>query len=303
MTIETREAPASSPPDEAIHSDEQAAGGLAQEKRRIRLDELPGVALGWLRAAAPALLLGVAVLALWQLVTASGAVSSYFLPAPGDVLRVWLRGVGLSGSSSRAMPLLLSYGLTTLVESVAGFLLGTAIAIPLGYGIARSQALARALQPYMAAMQALPAIALAPLLTVWLGYDLPSVIALCALIVFFPMVVNTALGLRTLDRDLLDAARVAGADGWTLFRYMEFPLALPSILAGLRVGLTLSITGAVVGEFVVGVQGLGGLLIIASSQYDKPLVFATLLTLALLAAILYGLARLAERRFSYMEAL
>ena len=87
------------------------------------------------------------------------------------------------------------------------------------------------------------------------------------------------------------------------FRYMEFPLALPSILAGLRVGLTLSITGAVVGEFVAGAQGLGGLLIIARSQSDRPLEFATLLTLSLLAAMLYGLARLAERRFSYMEAL
>jgi NitT/TauT family transport system permease protein len=263
---------------------------------------LPSRTIGWLRAAAPALLLGVAALALWQLVTASRAISTYFLPTPTDVLQAWLRGVGLSGSSSHTTPLLLRFGLTTLMESVAGFLLGAAIAIPLGYGIARSQALARALQPYMAAMQAIPAIALAPLLTLWLGYDSPSVIALCALIVFFPMVVNTALGLRTIDRDLLDAARVAGADGWNLFRYMEFPLALPSILAGLRVGLTLSITGAVVGEFVVGDKGLGALLIIASSQSDKPLEFATLFTLGLLAAILYGLARLAERRFSYMEA-
>ncbi|HEY7094079.1 MAG TPA: ABC transporter permease [Ktedonobacterales bacterium] len=302
MTIETQEASATSPPDVVIQSDERA-GGAAPDKRPIRLATLLSAALGWLRVAAPALLLGVAILALWQLVTASRAISAYYLPAPADVLQAWLRGVGLSGSSTRAAPLLLRYGLTTLMESVAGFLLGTAIAIPLGYGIARSQALARALQPYMAAMQALPAVALAPLLTLWLGYDSPPVIALCALIVFFPMVVNTALGLRTLDRDLLDAARVAGAEGWTLFRFIEFPLALPSILAGLRVGLTLSITGAVVGEFVVGDQGLGGLLMIASYQSDKPLVFATLLTLSVLAAILYGLARLAERRFSYMEAL
>jgi NitT/TauT family transport system permease protein len=302
MTLETRKPPATSPPDEATESDERE-GGAAPDKRSIRLATLPSAALGWLRAAAPALLLGITVLALWQLVTVTGAVLPYYLPAPGDVLRAWLREVGLSGSSSHTTPQLLSYGLTTLMESVAGFLLGTAIAIPLGYGIARSQALARALQPYMAAMQALPAIALAPLLTMWLGYDSPPVIALCALIVFFPMVVNTALGLRTLDRDLLDAARVAGAEGWTLFRYMEFPLALPSILAGLRVGLTLSITGAVVGEFVAGGQGLGELLIVASSQSNRPLEFATLLTLALLAAILYAVARLAERRFSYMEAL
>jgi NitT/TauT family transport system permease protein len=302
MTIEMREAPATASQDALIPSDERA-DDTALARRQIRLDALPGIALGWLRAAAPALMLGMAVLALWQLVTVTGAVLPYYLPAPADVLQTWLRGVGLSGSSSHTMPLLLRYGLTTLKESIAGFLLGTAIAIPLGYGIARSQALARALQPYMAAMQALPAIALAPLLIMWLGYDLPSVIALCALIVFFPMVVNTALGLRTLDRDVLDAARVAGAEGWTLFRYMEFPLALPSILAGLRVGLTLSITGAVVGEFVVGTDGLGGLLIVASSQYNRPLEFATLLTLSMLAAILYGLARLAERRFSYMEAL
>jgi NitT/TauT family transport system permease protein len=302
MTIETREAPATSPPDEAIYPNERE-GGAAPGKRSIMLATLLSAAIGWARAAAPALLLGVAIIALWQLVTASRAISAYYLPAPADVLQTLLRGIGLSGSSSHTTPLLLRYGLTTLMESVAGFLLGTAIAIPLGYGIARSQALARALQPYMAAMQALPAVALAPLLTLWLGYDSPPVIALCALIVFFPMVVNTALGLRTLDRDLLDAARVAGAHGWTLFRYMELPLALPSILAGLRVGLTLSITGAVVGEFVVGDQGLGGLLMIASYESDKPLVFATLLTLSLLAASLYGLARLAERRFSYMEAL
>jgi putative riboflavin transport system permease protein len=301
MTIEMREVPATASQHEAIRSDEWE-DGAAQDMRPIRLAMLPSAAIGWARAAAPALLLGVAILALWQLVTASRAISAYYLPAPADVLQTWLRGVGLSGSSSHTTPLLLRYGLTTLMESVAGFLLGTAIAIPLGYGIARSQALARALQPYMAAMQALPAVALAPLLTLWLGYDSPPVIALCALIVFFPMVVNTALGLRTLDRDVLDAARVAGADRWTLFRFIEFPLALPSILAGLRVGLTLSITGAVVGEFVVGDQGLGGLLMIASYQSDKPLVFATLLTLSLLAAILYGMARLTERRFSYMEA-
>jgi NitT/TauT family transport system permease protein len=305
MTIETRDSPDTpfdSEPIEASHLDKSAIKAhVAWNASSLR--RLPRVAFGWLRAAAPALLLGLAVLALWQLVTVTGAVLPYYLPAPGDVLRAWLRGVGLSGSSSRATPLLLSYGLTTLVESIAGFLLGTAIAIPVGYGIARSRFAARALQPHIAAMQALPAVALAPLLILWLGYGSPPVIALCALIVFFPMAVNTALGLRTLDRDVLDAARVSGAEGWTLFRYMEFPLALPSILAGLRVGLTLSITGAVVGEFVVGDQGLGGLLMIASSQYNKPLVFATLFTLALLAAMLYGLARLAERRFSYMEAL
>jgi NitT/TauT family transport system permease protein len=128
-------------------------------------------------------------------------------------------------------------------------------------------------------------------------------LAICALVVFFPLVVTTTLGLRSLDREVLDAARVEGAGRWALFRQIELPLALPSILAGLRTSLTLSITGAVVGDFVLGgEEGLGGLLIGFSAAFDSAGVFATLLLLALLAALYYGLARLAERRFSYLEA-
>jgi NitT/TauT family transport system permease protein len=106
---------------------------------------------------------------------------------------------------------------------------------------------------------------------------------------------------RTLDREILDAARVDGAGGWAMLRYFELPLALPSILAGMRAGLTLSITGAVVGEFVIGDRGLGGLLTIARGNFNTPLVFATLLTLALLASVFYGIGRLIERRLSYLE--
>ena len=127
-------------------------------------------------------------------------------------------------------------------------------------------------------------------------------VALCALIVFFPMAITTTLGLRLLDRDVLDAARVDGASGWRMLWHIELPLALPSVLAGLRTSLTLSITGAVVGEFVVGANGLGQLLLIDRSDFDSAGVFATLLALALLAATLYGVARLAERLFSYVEA-
>lgn len=242
----------------------------------------------------PALALGVSLLAIWQLVSQGGVVAAFLLPAPLDVARsFWL---------SLSSGLLLPYAVQTLLESCAGFLLGTIIALPLGYAIARSAILASALQPYLAASQALPAVAIAPLLVLWLGFDSPPVIVLCALIVFFPTVVTTVLGLRTLDRDVVDAARVEGAGHGSLFWYIELPLALPSILAGLRTSVTLSITGAVVGEFVLGDQGLGGLLQIARGNLDTPLVFATLLTLALLASALYGLARLTERHFSYVEA-
>lgn len=242
----------------------------------------------------PALLVGAALLALWQLATQLGFVPAFLLPAPADV---WD-----SFRQSMADGLLPRYAGTTLVESLLGCALGVAVALPLGYAIARSRLIARALQPYIAASQALPAVAIAPLIALWLGYGLSPVVALCALIVFFPMAITTTLGLRLLDRDVLDAARVDGASGWRMLWHIELPLALPSVLAGLRTSLTLSVTGAVVGEFVVGANGLGQLLLIDRSDFDSAGVFATLLTLALLAAALYGIARLAERLFSYVEA-
>ncbi|HEX6819054.1 MAG TPA: ABC transporter permease [Ktedonobacterales bacterium] len=243
----------------------------------------------------PALVVAVVALAIWQLITATRAVNPFLLPAPGNVLAsFWQK---LTDPSDN----LLTYARTTLVESVAGCALGAAVALPLGYSIARSRLMARATQPYLAASQALPAVALAPLLALWLGYGYRPVIVLCALIVFFPMVITTVLGLRLLDRDILDAARVDGADRWSLLRHIELPLALPSILAGLRTSLTLSITGSVVGEFVVGGKGLGELLVIDQQSSDSPGVFATLLALALLAAALYGMVRLVERRLSYVE--
>lgn len=237
--------------------------------------------------ALPPLVLGVLLLGVWQTLTATGAVRAYLLPPPADVARAFWRGIE-SG-------LFWKYGRTTLQESLAGFALGVAVAAPLGYGIARSRLLARAVEPFVAASQALPAIAIAPLLVLWMGYGLRTVAVLCAFIVFFPMVVNTAVGIRTVDGEILDAARVDGAGFWPLLLHFELPLALPVILAGLRTALTLSITGAVVGEFVIGDRGMGGLLTIARGNFDTPLAFATIAMLMVLAAIMYCLAWMVER--------
>jgi NitT/TauT family transport system permease protein len=237
--------------------------------------------------------LGVALLAVWEGITLSGLVSPIFLPAPFDVLQAWW--------TSLTQDSLLTYTQTTLIESLAGCALAVVVALPLGYAMVRSGLVESATQPYLAASQALPAIAIAPLIVLWMGYGLTPVVALCALIVFFPMVITTVLGLRSIDRDVIDAARVEGAGRWALLRSIEFPLALPGILAGLRTSLTLSITGAVVGEFVTGNNGLGEFLLVEQSSSNVVSVFAILLMLALLASILYGMVRLLERRFSYME--
>ncbi|MEV0633496.1 riboflavin ABC transporter permease RibX [Streptomyces sp. NPDC050619] len=182
-----------------------------------------------------------------------------------------------------------------MAESTAGSALGLAVALPLAYLIARNRVAAAALQPYVAASQAVPAVALAPLLALWFGYGLLPIAVLCALLVFFPILVSAVVGLRQIDSDVMNAARVDGVGRVQMLRYIEWPLALPSTLAGIRAGLTLSITGAVVGEFVVGGDGLGQLLTVQRSEADTVGMFVTLLVLVLLAACLYGLMLLLER--------
>ncbi|ACQ80306.1 binding-protein-dependent transport systems inner membrane component [Beutenbergia cavernae DSM 12333] len=237
----------------------------------------------------PAIALGVAVVAVWWAVTASGAVSAALLPSPADVLR----SLGELAATGDLLP---AVGVTA-GEALIGAALAFVCALPLAWLIGHSRLAAAALEPYVAASQAIPAVALAPLLVLWIGYGLRPIAVLCALLVFFPIVIATLLGLRTLDRDVVAAARVDGAGRWSLVRWIEFPLALPSILAGVRNGVTLSVTGAVVGEFVIGGRtGLGLLLTTQRDRSDASGMFATLLVLCALAMSLYGLVRLLEHR-------
>jgi NitT/TauT family transport system permease protein len=234
----------------------------------------------------PPLLLAVILLVSWYVVswyasTTSGSIQVLLLPTPSDVFATLADGLR-SG-------LFLSNALVTIQESLLGFLLGVIVALPLGYGIAKSRLFAATVQPYLAAGQAIPAIVIAPILVLWLGYGLLPITILCMLVVFFPMVITTALGVQTIDYAYTDAARVEGASGWSMLAHIEFPLALPAILAALRTGLTLSITGALVGEFVSNSgQGLGALVFQAKDQFNAPLMFATLIILAGLAAAYFS---------------
>lgn len=229
----------------------------------------------------PPVVLALLLLLSWYVSTTYGHVSSLILPAPGDVF------ASLSDGFSSGW--LLSNALITIQESLLGFLLAVVVALPLGYGLAKSRLIAATVQPYLAAGQAIPAIVIAPILIIWVGYGLVPIVILCMLVVLFPMVITTELGVRSIDPTLTDAARVEGASGWSMLAHIEFPLALPAILTAVRTGLTLSITGALVGEFVsAGGTGLGGLLLQAQNQINTPLLFATLVILAVLAALYYG---------------
>lgn len=232
---------------------------------------------------------GAAVLVLWQLV--AGVVDSRALPAPsalGPRLVTEWRDGGLA-----------SYAVVTFSEALLGCLIGLVVAVPLGYLIARSAAISAALGPYVAATQAIPAVALAPLLVLWIGYGLVPIALLCALLVFFPILINTTLGLTTLDPDVIDAARVDGAGRPRLLWHIEAPLALPSLLAGIRNGFVLSVTGAVVGEFVMGGAGLGMLLTVYRDRQDTTGLFAVLIALSVLAMTFFFLIRSLERRLRW----
>jgi NitT/TauT family transport system permease protein len=232
-------------------------------------------------AIVPPLLLGAILLLAWYAGTAYGHVSSLILPAPADVFSSLVDGLqsGLYWSNT----------LVTVQESLLGFLFALAIALPVGYGVAKSRFLANLLQPYLAAGQAIPAIVISQFLFIWLGNGVLPVMVICMLVVVFPLIVNTVFGIQSIDHELLDAARLEGAVGLSLLSYIEFPLALPAILAAVRTCLTLSITGAIVGEFFLSPdKGLGALVQIASHQYNMPFLFATMIILAALAAIYYS---------------
>jgi len=180
---------------------------------------------------------------------------------------------------------------------VLGFAAGLAAGLIVGYSLARSRMATLVLSPYLVAAQTTPILALAPLLILWFGQGLLSKVLICALIVFFPVAIATLVGMRTVDAQLLELGRSLRATRRQVLTSLEIPAALPSIMGGVRVGITLAIVGAIVGEWVAADKGLGYLINLArASLFDTPLMFATLLTIALFGVVLYGLTVLVERR-------
>lgn len=247
-----------------------------------------------LRAVMAPVLLALLALGAWQLSVSGGHVSSFVLPSPGSVLRRLVYDLA-SADTWTALR-------TTITEALGGCLVGSAVGIPLAVAIHESRWVAAATAPFLGATQAIPAIALAPLLVLWVGYGLVPIVLLCALMVFFPIMVSTLVGLRHVEREVVDAARMDGAGRASLLSWIELPLALPNLLAGLRNGFTLSVTGAVVGEMVMGGSGLGELLTVERDQVDTVGMFSTLAVLCTAASLIYGLIRWVEHTQRVVEA-
>jgi NitT/TauT family transport system permease protein len=239
--------------------------------------------------AGPVLLALVVFVVAWQVVVVVGGYPVFILPPPETVLArfvtAWLDGT------------IASHALATLVEIALGFGIGAISAILVGYLLARSRLAERVLSPYIVAAQATPILALAPVLVLWFGPGLAARVVICALIVFFPIAVATMVGIRAVDESLLELAHSLRATRRQVVTTLEIPAALPSIFGGLRVGVTLAVVGAIVAEWAGADRGLGVLVNLArGSLFDIPLLFATLLTIALLGIALYVVVLIVERR-------
>lgn len=216
---------------------------------------------GWMRRFSFPLALVLVVLG-WQLLVLIGGYQPYTLPSPLLVLQRF--------ASAASSGLLLHHTLVTLGEALGGFALALLAGTLLGYLLFRLRWLERATAPLLAASQAVPIIAIAPLLILWFGTGLQAKILVAALITFFPILMSTLVALRQIPRELREMALISGASWWQMMRYVELPLALPVMFAGIRTGLALATTGAVVGEFVAGRDGLGALINIARGYSIRP---------------------------------
>ncbi|GJQ51244.1 MAG: riboflavin transport system permease protein RibX [Anaerolineaceae bacterium] len=225
----------------------------------------------------------------WSLVARYSGIPNFILPSP---LSVWTRFLRAVNDGSLAY-----HTGITLSEIVLGLIAGVTIATILGYLLAKSRSLEKILSPYIVASQAIPVVAIAPLLIIWLGDGILSKAIICALIVFFPVLVNTIVGVRAVPAALYDLMNSLHASRAQILWKVEAPASLPVFLGGMRVGATLSVIGAIVGELVDAQSGLGFLLRVGDFQYDTPMVFVAVFTLISLALALYGVVRIVENRF------
>jgi len=263
-----------------IHGSEQqpdrSSDAIARQPRRDRF------------LAPFGLLISLAVLLLtWKLVVEFYGYATFILPPPELVLQRLIDEL-INGT-------LRHHTVTTLVEAVGGFGLALSISMVLGYLLAHAPRIERILAPQIAATQAIPAVAIAPLIILWVGSDIRARILVAMLVTFFPILSSTIVALRGVPRELLEMARISGATRWQVLWHVELPLALPGIFGGVKAGLALATTGAVVGEFVGGRDGLGALINIARGLFDTPLMFAALAMLAALTLGFYLVASLLER--------
>jgi len=239
----------------------------------------------WLVGHLPSIIVFLGVLALWQFASTSLGIREYILPSPAVVARALT-----SGEIPWA-----AHAWTTALEIVGAFLLAGAAGVTLGVAIAWSPLLADALVPFLVFVNTLPKVAVAPLFLLWLGYGIFPNMLIGALIGFFPVVINTAVGLTQVDPEMLDLGRVFNAPKWKVFAKIRIPNAYPYILSALKITATAAVVGAIVGEFVASQRGLGYVIITTQGSMNTPVAFAALVWISVVGLAVYGAVVLAAR--------
>ncbi len=227
----------------------------------------------------PAIWIFVGFIVLWQLAVSLLGIREYLLPSPIAVFRAMTNGeIDWVG-----------HAWVTGVEIIGAFVLAGVSGVVLGLAIAWSSSMERALTPFLVFVNTLPKVAVAPLFLMWLGYGIAPNMLIGALIGFFPVVINTAVGLTQIDEDLIDLGRVFNAPKWKVFMKIRVPNAYPYILSALKVTATAAVVGAIVGEFVASQRGLGYVIITTQASMNTPVAFAALVWISILGLLLFGI--------------
>jgi NitT/TauT family transport system permease protein len=212
-------------------------------------------------------------------------IKEYLLPPPTKVWSEFLK----------RFDIVMGGAWVTTTEILAGYLLAVVVSVPLALSIAYSRFMEQAIYPVIVFLQIIPKIAIAPLFIIWFGFGFTPKLLLVFLLSFFPIVVSSIVGFKSVDPDVMDFARTTGASGWRLFLKIRLPQALPHIFTGLKVGAALSATAAVVAEFVASDKGLGYLLLQYNGQLETPMVFAIVVLLSLIGLAVYYAVEIIER--------
>lgn len=224
-------------------------------------------------------------LAVWEAGVRLLKVPSYLMPPPTSVVMVFID----------EFPKLLHHGWVTTYEMLLGYAMAVAIAVPLAIGITSSHRFDRFITPQLLFFQVVPKVAIAPLFLVWFGVGTTPKVLVAFLISFFPIVIDAAVGLRSMSAEMRDLARSMGASRWQVFAEFRLPTSLPYLFSGLKVAATLAVAGAVVGEFVGADKGLGYLLLVTNSNMETALMFATIVALTIIGLVFFYAVEFVEK--------
>jgi len=234
----------------------------------------------------------LALLALWELLVEVIRVPAFILPPPRD----------LYGALTAKFHILYKHAFITFLEAVGGFALSFVLGVGFAISVVYSRHLHNTIYPLIVILYAMPKSAFAPLMVIWIGYGLFSKMAIAFLVAFFPIVVNTVVGLKEVEPELLELARINRGSQLDIFRKIRLPNSLPYMFAGVKVALVLSVTGAIVAEFVAANEGLGYLILQANYSLDTALALVILLILALLSLALFIAVEVLQKRLAPWSA-